>query len=168
MCWNCGEKGHFKDKCPKPAVDKKNNSSKKSGIANVTIESDSEGEGAFFMEPKSDSDEDPSDGGYDSDGDETDWFSEVESNKAGSSWDTEELSGVDWSECDSLIDIDLDSVVAAVPDELAALVGVGNVDLPRAEIYDSGCSKHLTPYRDALENFIEIPRNHSKLQINRT
>jgi len=44
-----------------------------------------------------------------------------------------------------------------VPDELAALVGVGNVDLPRAEIYDSGCSKHLTPYRDALENFIEIP-----------
>jgi len=34
---------------------------------------------------------------------------------------------------------------------------VGKVDLPRAEIYDSGCSKHLTPYRDALENFVEIP-----------
>jgi len=87
VCWNCGEKGLFKDKCPKPAVDKKNDSSKKSSVANVAIESDSEGEGAFFMEPESDSDEDPSDGGYDSDGDETDWFSEVESNKAGSSWD---------------------------------------------------------------------------------
>jgi len=94
VCWNCGEKGHFKDKCSKPAVDKKNDSSKKSGIANVAIKSDSEGEGAFFMEPESDSDEDPSDGGYDSDGDEMNWFSEVESNKAGSSWDTEELSGV--------------------------------------------------------------------------
>jgi len=44
-----------------------------------------------------------------------------------------------------------------VPNELAALVGVGNVNLPCAEIYDSGCSKHLTPYCDALENFIEIP-----------
>jgi len=44
-----------------------------------------------------------------------------------------------------------------VPDELAALVGVGNVDLPCAEIYDSDCSKHLTLYRDALKNFIEIP-----------
>ena len=156
MCWNCGEKGHFKNKCPKPVVDKKNDSSKKSGVANVAIKSDSEGEGAFFMEPESDSDEDPSDGGYDSDGDETDWFLEVESNKTGSSWDTEELSGVDWSEGDSLIDVDLDSVVAAVPDELATLVGVDNVDLPCAEIYDSGCSKHLTSYRDALENFIKI------------
>jgi len=157
VCWNCGERGHFKDKCLKPAVDKKNDSSKKSGVANIVIKSDSEGEGAFFMEPESYSDEDPSDGGYDSDGDETDWFSEVESNKAGSSWDTEELSGVNWSECDSLVNVDLDSVVAAVPDELATLVGVGNVDLPRAEIYDSGCSKHLTLYCNALKNFIEIP-----------
>ena len=34
---------------------------------------------------------------------------------------------------------------------------MGKVDLPYAEIYDSGCSKHLTPYRDTLENFVEIP-----------
>jgi hypothetical protein len=47
VCWNCGEKGHFKDKCPKP-VDKKDDSPKKSGVVNITIESDSEGEGAFF------------------------------------------------------------------------------------------------------------------------
>ena len=157
MCWNCGEKGHFKDKCLKPAVDKKNNIPKKSGTANIVINSDSEGEGAFFMEPDSDSDEDLSDGGCKSDGNETDWFFKI-NDKAGSSWNTEELSGVDWSECDSPIDVDLDSVVvAAGPDELAALVGVGNVDLPHAEIYDSGCSKHLMPYHDALESFIEIP-----------
>ena len=88
VCWNCGEKGHFKDKCPKPVTDKKNDSSKsKGGIANATIGSDSEDEGAFFMEPAfgSDSDSDgnkSNDGGYDRDDDG--WFSERGSNRAGS------------------------------------------------------------------------------------
>jgi len=120
VCWNCGEKGHFKDKCLKPATDKKNNSSKlKSGTANAAIGSDSEDEGVFFMEPafgsNSDSDGNGSDdGGYDSDNNS--WFSERRSNRAGSDWETEELSGVDGSEHG---DIDLDSVVATEPDELA-------------------------------------------------
>jgi len=161
VCWNCGDKGHFKDKCPKPPADKKNDSSKlKGGTANTAIGSDSEDEGAFFMEPAfgSDSDSDGNgsdDGGYDSNDDG--WFSERGSDRAGSDWETEELSGVDSSEHGSLVDIDLDSVVATEPDELAALVGVGKVDLPRAEIYNSGCSKHLTLYCDTLENFAEIP-----------
>ena len=168
VCWNCGEKGHFKDKCPKPA-EKKNNIPKKSSIANIVIKLDSKGEGAFFMEPEpsdnesdipelealSDFNMDSSDWNYGHDGHETDWFSEVDE-EAVSGWDTEELSGIDGSECDSLIDVDLDSD-AAEPNEIAAQVGAGNLDIPRAEIYDSGCSKHLTPYRDALENFIEIP-----------
>jgi len=145
VCWNCGDKGHFKDKCPKPPADKRNDSSKsKGGTVNTAIGSDSEDEGAFFMEPAFGSDSD--DGGYDSDDDG--WFSERGSDRAGSDWKTEELSGVDSSEHGSLVDIDLDLVVATEPDELATLVGVGKVDLPRAEIYDSGCSKHLTPYRD--------------------
>ena len=55
VCWNCGEKGHFKNKCPKPAV-KKDNSPKKTGTANTVVESDSNAEGAFFMED-SDSDD---------------------------------------------------------------------------------------------------------------
>jgi len=161
VCWNCGEKGHFKDKCPKPITDKKNNSSKSKGsTANATIRSDSEDEGAFFMEPTfgSDSDSDGNrsyDRGYGSD--DRGWFFKRESERARSDWETEELSGVNGSEHGSLVDVDLDSVVATEPDELAALVGVGKVDLPHAEIYDSGCSKHLMPYRDTLENFIEIP-----------
>ena len=161
VCWNCGDKGHFKNKCLKPPADKKNDSSKlKGGTANATIGSDSEDESAFFMEPAfgSDSDSDGNrsdDGGYDSNDDS--WFSERRSDRAGSDWETEELSGVDSSEHGSLIDIDLDSVVATEPDELAALGGVGKVDLPCAEIYNSGCSKHLTPYHDALKNFAEIP-----------
>jgi len=112
------------------------------------------------MEPAfgSDSDSDGNrsdDGGYDSDDDG--WFSERESNRAGSDWETKELSGIDESECDSLVDVDLDSVVATKPDELATPVGVSKVDLPHAEIYDSSCFKHLTPYCDALKNFVEIP-----------
>ena len=93
--------------------------------------------------------------GYNSD--DNGWFSERGSNRAGGDWETEELSGVNGSEHGSLVNIDLDSVAATEPDELAALVGVGKVGLSYAEIYDSGCSKHLTPYCDALENFIEIP-----------
>jgi len=57
VCWNCGEKGHFKDKCLKPAK-KDSNSPKNDGTANAAIASNSEGEGAFFMEPKSDKDSD--------------------------------------------------------------------------------------------------------------
>ena len=161
VCWNCGDKGHFKDKCPKPPADKKNDSSKSKGsTANTAIRSDLEEEGAFFMEPAfgSDSDSDGNesdDGGYDSDNDG--WFSKRGSDRAGSDWETEELSGVDSSEHGSLVDVDLDLVVATEPDELAALVGVGKVDLPCAEIYDPGCSKHLTPYHDALKNFAETP-----------
>ena len=134
MCWNCGEKGHFKDKCPKP-VDKKDDSPKKSNVANAAIKSDSEGDGAFFMEPESSDDEDydfpenaPVPGGYDNNDDG--WFSEVESEKAESEWNTEELSGIDESKCGSLIDVDLDSVSAAEPDKFAAQIGVGNIDLP--------------------------------------
>jgi hypothetical protein len=51
VCWNCGEKGHFKDKCPKPLKDTKNESpKKKGGCVNAAIESDSEDEAAFFVE----------------------------------------------------------------------------------------------------------------------
>jgi len=155
VCWNCGEKSHLEDKCLKPATDKKNDSLKsKSGTANAMIGSDSEDKGAFFMEPAFGSDSngnESNDGGYGSDDDDG-WFSE-----RGSDWETEELSGVDGSEHGSLVDIDLDLVVATEPDELAALVGVGKVNLPHAKIYDSSCSKHLMPYHDALENFVEIP-----------
>ena len=142
VCWNCGEKGHFKDKCPKPAADKKNDSPKsKANVANAMIDFNSEGDGAFFMEPMSDDDG---------------WFTEVTDDRIDSGWETKKLSGVNWSECGSLVNIDLDSDMPAEPEELAASVGVGTIDMPHTEIYDSGCSKHLMLYRDALENFVEI------------
>ena len=42
VCWNCGKTGHYKDKCPKPKVDKaKDDSAKKkkaSSSANAAAE----------------------------------------------------------------------------------------------------------------------------------
>ena len=55
-----------------------------------------------------------------------------------------------------LIDVDLDLVSATSPEDFASQVGMGNMDLPCAEIYDSGCSRHLTPYHNAFKNFIKI------------
>jgi len=52
-CWGCGEKGHFRDKCPtnplKQRDGKESKDSQKGGSANaaVGVNSDSEGEGAF-------------------------------------------------------------------------------------------------------------------------
>jgi len=75
---------------------------------------------------------------------------------ADNSWDTEELSGIDWSKCGLLIDVDLDSDTVE-PDKITAQISAGNADAPGAKIYDSGCSKHLTPYQNVLKNFVEIP-----------
>ena len=77
----------------------------------------------------------------------------------GRGWESKELSGVDWSETSSFINVDLD-LKATEPDEYVAQVDATNNDVPQAKIYDSGCSKHLTPYWDALENFVDItPRS---------
>ncbi|KAF8515745.1 hypothetical protein JB92DRAFT_2913428, partial [Gautieria morchelliformis] len=50
-CWNCGDKGHYKNKCPKPdkaTGDKKHDSPRGVGSANVAVESDDEDDAAFF------------------------------------------------------------------------------------------------------------------------
>ena len=41
--------------------------------------------------------------------------------------------------------------------ETVAHISAGHVNTPHAEIYDSRCSKHLTPYHDALKSSIKIP-----------
>ena len=57
------------------------------------------------------------------------------------------------------INIDLDSE-AGEHEELVAKLDNNNINVPQAKIYNSGCSKHITPYQDALENFVDIfPRS---------
>ena len=132
----------------------------------AAIESDSEDEAAFFAELwDSDSDmpelQSVSDSDSDSDleleGDSNrDWFSEISDN-LDSDEDTEELFGTDGSECGLLVSVDLNSVAVDL-DEVAAHVESSNKaeSSPRVEVYDSGCTRHITPYRDAIDNFIEI------------
>ena len=152
VCWNYGDKGHYKNKCPQP---KKDDSSKKrstTAAVNAVIESDSDGEGAFFMEDDDDDDDDDNppdleilsdlEDDPESDNEGSVWFTDVDE-ETGSSWDSEELSGVDWSETSSFVNVDLDSD-AVESDEYVAQIGATNINAPRAEIYDSGCSKHLT------------------------
>ena len=99
VCWNCEKKGHYKDKCLKPAADKKNDSPKsKASTANATIESNSEVKEAFFMEPEISEDESDIpelEAASDFDGDKTDWFSKVKDDRTDSAWNIKKLSGVD-------------------------------------------------------------------------
>jgi len=175
LCWNCGEKGHYKDKCPNPkkSSDKKGNAKAKSSTANAAVVSDSEDEGAFFAEAEDDDNgwfsevDEPEDDPSmlplvvlsDSDNDEDrDCFSEVSQSKAMSNGITEELSRVNGSECGLFVDVDLDLVVAEAEDTAAHVAHSGDADRACVELYDSGCSKHITPYRVDIENFVEIPQ----------
>ena len=86
------------------------------------------------------------------------WFTDIDDNDT-SSWNSKKLSGIDWSKSSSFINVDLDSE-AAEDDELIAKLDNHNINTPQAEIYNSGCSKHITPYQDTLENFVNIsPRS---------
>ena len=133
VCWGCGEKGHFKDKCPNPEkwtntkkgaslkIKDISLSTKKGGSANATTESDSEDGGAFFTEDLFDDKMDPEMPGLQSVSDledegesdnKDDWFSEVSNGEVNSDGDAEELSGVDGDEGALFIDVDLDLAIA--------------------------------------------------------
>jgi Zinc knuckle len=166
ICWNCGEEGHYKDKCPKPEKIKekgKGNLLKGKGSANTAVESDLESEGTFVMfdsdgpelESATDyTDEDnlgipdlesvtnlmDDDNGLDNtDLEEGDWFSEIGDNEDLNKANDKDLEGA--NETGSVF---------------VAKLNPGNVPI-QAEVYDSGCTKHISPYCDDLENFTDIP-----------
>jgi hypothetical protein len=156
---------------------------KRTGTANAAVDdsdSDSDDDCAFAMDIDSDCESmsrvltELSDSGFDSDGSmpflgdvtDSDWDSDEEDGEglmprlemvSDCGRDSEELSGTDWSEIGSLISVDSDSDVAT--EDVAAHVGAGNDadEPPRVEVYNSGSTRHITPYRDAMENFSEIP-----------
>ena len=71
---------------------------------------------------ESDSDDDTNE--VESDG----WFTGVDDNDT-SSWNSKELSGINWSKSSSFIDVDLDSE-AAEDDELVAKLDDHNINTP--------------------------------------
>jgi hypothetical protein len=137
VCWNCGEKGHFKDKCTKPAKTtkdpKKEDIPKKTDSAHAAVESDSESEGVFAMISDTESMPDLEVLDFDDD-----WFTEEE----------EEDGELETSDRD-----DHSPGEAFVAMEPAR---TGQYAYVQAELYDSGCTKHISPYRQDLVDFMEI------------
>ena len=140
VCWNCGSKDHYKDKCPEPSKSTKDPKKekvvepKKLDSTNA-VELDSESEAAFLMSFDSDSDEFDVDVCDIGDGD---WFDEVV---------MMDIKEMDWfSEASDIV------LVAAV---------VANLDnchstITWAKLYDSGCTEHISPYQDDLTDFSDI------------
>ncbi|PPQ83602.1 hypothetical protein CVT26_001384 [Gymnopilus dilepis] len=206
-CWNCGEKGHFKHNCPKPAKsdkgkkeEKKDDSPKKGGSANAAIHDDSESDGVWMatgsdsdsvasgesmpgleavsatesegsmpdLQSTSSTDSSPLgdvSGSSEDDSsalDDVDWFSEVGD-------DAHEFDDVEWDAVEedspagsgfstpSFIDTDSDSDEVLVATEPAKPGQYAFVGTSKAELYDSGCTKHLSPFREDFEDFAEIP-----------
>ena len=161
VCWNCGEAGHYKDKCPKPSTStvKSAKDPKKAVIpakpeVASAVESDSEGDAAFMLmnDPDSDESDDFSDPDWfdevaSLDSEEKDWFSEDE--------EADVVSGVSVTEAlenfplSDHSDVSLATIELAKPDD--------RITHPRAELYDSGCTKHISPYRDDFIDFTNIP-----------
>ena len=160
VCWNCGKKGHYKNKCPEPAAEKSAKDPKKEVIPKKTesantAESDSESEAAFLVSYDSDSVESDIFGDRDwfdevamLDSGESDWFSEGEVDESiPSVLDIHSLDNPTLSDTSDVVEVATESV--SPEDRRDAGV--------RAELYDSGCTKHISPYREDLIDFADIP-----------
>jgi hypothetical protein len=131
VCWNCNEEGHYSNKCPKPKREKKKgDSAKGKGSANTAVESDSESEGAFMMEPDLES--------------ILDDIPDLLSVTSSSDTDGENLNNPDLEDGDWFSEIEDDET----DEEGSALINESTPgETPtRAEVYDSGCTTTITPY----------------------
>ncbi len=149
VCFNCSEEGHWRNKCPK--LKKKNEHS------TDAVESNSDD--AF----EADDDDDSSWSSDDtlpplysvSESEESDWFSEEEEEEE-SDWfsvDDDDTGG------DELKDLESEEHAAAAVIEPAETVSEVNKeeDKERTELYDSGCTQHITLYRSDILNYVAIP-----------
>ena len=115
---------------------------------------------------------DEGDLGSDYNGD--DWFSDVGEDLNtpwGDGCDTDELSRIN-SEGSSFVDVDLESVGEISNDEIrdspdiiepddvanAAMDRASNTNEIRTELYNSGTTRHISPYRDLFDNYVKIPQ----------
>src|SRR5882757_27707 len=145
-CWNCGSREHFKADCKEPdkSASKDSTAVVVKGAAHAATDFDSEDDGVFAVDVLYDPDSDLPDLlslSSDSDAGEretfdvsdTDWFSEVGYDDGDLLWD-----GDDAVDC-------------------AAHVGDAQITAPVVELYDSGSTRHISPYRDLFETLTPIP-----------
>ena len=131
-CWNCGKKGHISRFCRKPkkstdSKDEKKGSSDGKASKGSTSANAAEEEGAWAAE------------------EETDWFSDEDDEEV-KQVVVEDKGGNDSDDSSFIEDFDDASRCAFVVTEAAATTKT-------IELYDSGCSNHISPYRECFENF---------------
>ncbi len=173
-CWNCGGKGHFRHQCKKPKKpdfkkgeskmeEPKKEPTKSDSRANAAeSDSDSEGEGAWFLDDDDNesvaSDDSLPDLDQFSDSDNED---DEEAHTGFEDWEPEEP---DWFS-DTLDDDDEDAVAEWDENTInnlgevsgEALVTMDSLKLThRVELYDSGCTNHISPFREQFENYVDI------------
>ena len=155
-CWNCGSRSHFKSKCPEPEKQKTDGGSKNESAH--LVELDSEDDGFFAVTGLCMTDEDLltdvlSVSSDDSDDERSYLFPGMLS-----------VSSVD-EDLSSLADIDdWSSDVGDDPSEttdhlpVVAIVTTSDQGDKRiVELYDSGSTRHISPYRDQFETLSPIP-----------
>jgi len=186
VCWNCGEKGHLRFKCPKLKghldAQKKNgggndSNKKATGSANTMmkdLESDSDGVFAVYCETESEfegtvstnptsisaqSVQDSMPGlASVSATDEED--EDVESEGENDGWFSEVASDAgDFADAgwESNEDSEVDNGLETALEVLNMFLhGEVADDIPRVEIFDSGTTRHISPCRNDFENLTPI------------
>ena len=128
-CWNCDEKGHISRHCKKPKKSKSKDDVKKQGGNGKASGS---GSGSANVVEKVVEEE----GAWAAEeGEELDWFD-----------DEVEAMGDEGGKDAMVEDLGDTSNEAFVVAETVESSGT-------AELYDSGCTNHISPYRDQFENF---------------
>jgi hypothetical protein len=143
-CWNCGSREHFKADCTQPPSDKSADSKAVivRGSAHLAADIDSEDEGVFALDSLMDlpdllslsSDDDDEECASFIVDDDDNWFSEVDE-------DEEPLL----------------SEPANLTCEVAASVADAAANVLVVELYDSGSTRHISPYRNRFESLTTIP-----------
>ena len=128
MCWNCDEKGHISRHCKKPKKSKSKDDSGKQGGGGKASGS---GSGSANAAEKVIEEE----GAWAAEEEELDWFDEV--------LEAMGDGGKTGAMVEDLGDTSGEAFIVAETVELSGI----------AELYDSGCTNHISPYHDQFENF---------------
>src|SRR6202522_4010649 len=189
-CWNCGDLGHFSSKCVKEKKSREGKPAltpnpKKEGTSAAAVEDSSDDEGAWIAEEV---DSGGVDWFHevlsDAEGNGMDWFEEEAAAVRDAHVlleddlpalmelsDSEDESGGDEEEPSwEVEEVMLEKLVR--PEEerdvedlldtsgVALLVAESGQAAGTAELYDSGCTNHISPYRNRFENFQTIIPRH--------
>ena len=96
------------------------------------------------------------------DGDGGDWFSVTDEDVFDDVWDLEEFQALDVED-----EVSIDCTAPAVnPENVAMETNEGPTLSCQVELYDSGTTCHISPYRERFENLVDIP-NKSFTTANR-